>query len=414
MKVAFVSTLYAPNEKGGAERTVRILAETLVSRGHEAVVISLAPDGVARNDVINGVKTYYVPLANIFWKQSDESRGRVARMLWHGIDAWNPVMAARVRRILQQERPDLVQTGNLQGFSVSLWRMVRRLDIPLVQMLHDYYLGCPKSTMVAGDTNCATQCRMCRLYTRPRRRDSYLPAAVISLSRRMLTRLEATGLFDRVAHKYIIHGVNNSSPSIVPRSNKLPGEAIVVGYLGRMENAKGIEVLLDAVKQLPSDSISVLLGGTGDEAYMGDLQRAYAERNINFLGFVRPAELFERIDALVVPSVWEEPLGRVIYEGYAYGVPAFVSNVGGMPEIVEDGRTGFIFKRGDSAQLAQVLQREINAGWRGAQFSAACCEKARDFSTDRVFADYLRVWDTALRAQPRAAAAEHPRPVVQS
>src|SRR6478735_8389481 len=109
MKVAFVSTLYAPNEKGGAERTVRILAESLVARGHEAVVISLAPDGVARNDVINGVKTYYVPLANIFWKQSDESRGRVARMLWHGIDAWNPVMAARVRRILQQERPDLVQ-----------------------------------------------------------------------------------------------------------------------------------------------------------------------------------------------------------------------------------------------------------------------------------------------------------------
>ncbi|HEY5807684.1 MAG TPA: glycosyltransferase, partial [Povalibacter sp.] len=159
MKVAFVSTLYAPNEKGGAERTVRILAETLVARGHEAVAISLAPDGVARTGEVNGVKTYYVPLANLFWKQSEQSRGRLGRMAWHFIDAWNPLMARRVRRILREERPDLVQTGNLQGFSVSLWRVVRRLNIPLVQMLHDYYLGCPKCTMTNGGNNCAVQCR---------------------------------------------------------------------------------------------------------------------------------------------------------------------------------------------------------------------------------------------------------------
>src|SRR3954454_14301959 len=107
MKIAFVSTLYAPNERGGAERTVRILAESLVARGHEAVVISLAPDGVARTDSINGVKTYYVPLANIFWKQSEDARNALARMTWHLIDSWNPVMAGRVSKILKLERPDL-------------------------------------------------------------------------------------------------------------------------------------------------------------------------------------------------------------------------------------------------------------------------------------------------------------------
>ena len=71
-------------------------------------------------------------------------------MAWHFIDAWNPVMARRVRRILEREKPDVVQTGNLQGFSVSLWHTVRRMNIPLVQMLHDYYLGCPKCTMTRG------------------------------------------------------------------------------------------------------------------------------------------------------------------------------------------------------------------------------------------------------------------------
>ncbi|HEY6642228.1 glycosyltransferase family 4 protein [Povalibacter sp.] len=399
MKVLFVSTLYAPNEKGGAERTVRILAESLVAHGHEAVVISLAPDGVARQGEVNGVRTYYVPLANLFWKQSEAGRSRLERMSWHFIDAYNPVMARRVRRILQQERPDVVQTGNLQGFSVSLWRTVRRLDIPLVQMLHDYYLGCPKCTMVSGTRNCARQCGMCRVYATPRRMYSNLPAAVISLSRRMLTRLEDTGLFSEVRHKVIIHGANNACVVPTPRSNKPSGSPIVVGYLGRMENTKGIEVLLDAVKRLPPSKVTVLLGGTGDEAYVDGLRRAYPQSNVEFLGFVRPAEFLERIDLLVVPSVWEEPLGRVIYEAYAHGVPSIVANVGGMPEIVDEGRTGFIYPPADSSYLAGLLQQQLDAGWRGADFFSACVARSADFSVDRVFGDYLKVWETAIRTQ---------------
>lgn len=399
MKVAFVSTLYAPNEKGGAERTVRILAEGLVARGHEAVVISLAPDGVARQGEVNGVRTYYVPLANLFWKQSDESRSQLARMSWHFIDAYNPVMARRVKKILRAERPDLVQTSNLQGFSVSLWRAVRRMKIPLVQMLHDYYLGCPKCTMVAGDRNCTHQCRSCRVFCTPRRMYSNLPGAVISLSRRMLTRLEGTGLFGEVEHKYIIHGANNATVHPTPRANRAPGSPIVVGYLGRIENTKGIEVMLDAIKRLPTDKVTVLLGGKGEEGYADGLRRAYALPNVNFLGFVKPAEFLERIDVLVVPSVWEEPLGRVIYEAYGHGVPSIVAEVGGMPEIVDEGRTGFVYRPADSEHLASLLQREIEQGWRGADFAAACIERSADFSIERVFADYMKAWEAAIRAQ---------------
>jgi glycosyltransferase involved in cell wall biosynthesis len=400
MKVLFVSTLYAPNERGGAERTVRIVAEALVANGHQATVVSLSPDGVAREGEVNGVRTYYVPLANLFWKQSEESRSPLARMAWHAVDAWNPIMASRVRRILEREKPDVVQTGNLQGFSVSLWRTVRQMNIPLVQMLHDYYLGCPKCTMTQGLENCAKQCGSCHVFATPRRMSSNLPAAVISLSRRMLTRLEDTGLFAQVPDKFIIHGASNARINAKPRANRAPGSAIVVGYLGRMEkDTKGIEVLLDAAKKLPAHQVRVLLGGKGDETYMEELRAAYAGSNVQFLGFVKPAEFLERIDVLVVPSVWEEPLGRVIYEAYAQGVPAIVADVGGMPEIVEAGRTGFVFRSRDSEDLARHLRSQIDAGWRGADFSAACVRKSAEFSIDRVFADYMTVWETAIRTQ---------------
>lgn len=409
MKVAFVSTLYAPNERGGAERTVRILAESLVAAGHEAVVISLAPDGIARAGAINGVKVHYVPLANVFWKQSEEPRSRAARMLWHGIDAWNPVMAARVAKILRRERPDVVQTGNLQGFSVALWRAVRRQRIALVQMLHDYYLGCPKSTMTAGERNCATQCRSCRLFTIPRRAYSNLPAAVISLSRRMLTRLEDTGLFAEVRHKYIIHGINKVDAVTVPRENKVPGTPIVVGYLGRIENTKGIEVLLAAAGRLPASQLTVLLGGKGDDDYAASLRQRHAAANVHFLGFVKPADFFRRIDVLVVPSVWEEPLGRVIYEGYAHGVPSLVANVGGMPEIVDIGSTGYVFPAGDSTALAARLRSLIDGGWRGLDFFEACVARSRDFGVERVFGEYMKVWHSAIRAQQSDPGSSFPR-----
>jgi glycosyltransferase involved in cell wall biosynthesis len=404
MKVAFVSTLYAPNESGGAERTVRVLAEGLVARGHQAVVISLAPDGVAREAVLNDVHVYYVPLANLYWKQADQARSALARLLWQCMDAYNPIMGARVGRILQRERPDVLQTSNLQGFSVAAWRAAARLRIPLVQMLHDYYLACPNSCMFKNGVNCVRQCTACYVVGTARRRLSHLPAAVISLSRRVLQRLEGSGLFTHVAHKVVINGADNSQVIATPRHDKSAGSPLVVGYLGRMESTKGIEVLLDAVALLPQRQVSVLLGGKGSTDYLSELRRQYPAPNIQFLGFVKPAELFKRIDALVVPSVWEEPLGRVIYEGFAHGVPAIVSNVGGMPEIVDIGRTGFVFESGNADDLAQCLRSTIDAGWRGGAFFAACVERSRDFHVDRVLDKYLRVWETAAAAGVAGAA----------
>lgn len=400
LKIAFVSTLYAPNEKGGAERTVQVLAEALVARGHEAVVVSLAPDGVARQGEHNGVRVYYVPLANLYWKQSETGRSAIIRMVWHAIDAYNPVMGARVRAILRTERPDVVHTGNLQGFSVSVWRAAASLGIPLVQMLHDYYLACPRSTMFKAGENCARPCPGCRVFTLPRRAYSNLPAAVISLSRRLLERVEAGGLFERVAHKLVIHGADDHRPQVRPRTNKPPGSAIVAGYLGRMECTKGIETLLEAAQRLP-DRLTMLLGGKGHDDYVQALQQRCVSPNIHFLGFVQPAEFFSRIDVLVVPSVWEEPLGRVIYEGFAHGIPAVVANVGGMPEIVTPGRTGHVFEPGNAGEIADYLRQQIERGWPGARFFDDCAQRARDFSVDRVFDEYLSVWTAAVRPRPQ-------------
>lgn len=397
MKVAFVSTLYKPHEIGGAERAVRVLAEALVARGHEAVVICLARDGKAAERVIDGVKVYYVPLANLYWPHVPaEQRPAWRAAIWHLIDAYNPIMGRRVRRILAAERPDVVETNNLQGFSVSVWRAAQRLGIPVVQVLHDYYLGCPNSSMFKRGKNCAAQCGVCRVYATPRRMLSHIPQTVSSVSRRTLQRLEQVGMFGRVPRKVIVPSAFDVNGEPGPRADKAPGSHLTIGFLGRLEAVKGIELLLRAVGEMPADQVTLLIAGNGEPHFVDGLKQRHARGNIQFLGFTDPAAFFARIDALVVPSIWEDPLPRVIFEGFAFGVPPIVARIGGMPEIVEHGSTGYVFEPNDPAALAGLLQDIIRQGLPAGRMRDACYRKSRGFSVEDVLRSHLSNWQSAI------------------
>jgi len=409
MKVLFVSTCYAPNEIGGAEINVRLLAEALVAQGHEVVTVSLAPDGVARTAELNGVRCHYLPLANIYWPHAKGLRpGLLGKMIWYLIDAYNPVMGARLARVIAAERPDVANFHNLQGFSVAAWNAAWRLGVPIVQSVQDYYLGCCTSVMYARGRNCQIPCFSCRIYGLPRRVLSGRPRVITSLSRRMLARLEGAGLFRRQSDKRIIFGCNAPAEPPARRPRRAPGEPIRFGFLGRLEPVKGIETLLAA---MPREHATLLVGGGGDPAYVDGLRRAFPAGAKSFLGRVEPSGFLQSIDALVVPSLWEEPLGRVIHEAYALGVPVIASRLGGIPEIVEEGVTGWLFPAGDAAALGAILRRLADEGIPAAAFDA-CVASSRRFALDAICAQYLAAYERAIGMEKtdgvgnRAAAAQ--------
>jgi len=404
LKVGFINTLYAPNEIGGAELAVRIAAEALVEHGHEAVVISLAPNGHYSVGDLRGVKVYYVPLANIYWKQGSQKRPVWARALWHLIDAYNPVMSSRIRRILKAELPDVVETNNLQGFSVAVWQAAAGLKIPVVQVLHDYYLSCVNSTMYRRGRNCGRQCRSCHIYCGPRRWLSNIPAVVAGVSHRTLTRILAARMFARVQFKSVVPSAIVVAGRPPNRKNKHPGSPLIIGYLGRIDRIKGVEILLRAVANIATTEVTLLLGGRGANDYVEQLKQTFASPNIHFLGFVRPDEFFAKIDMLVVPSLWEEPLGRVIYEGYSHGVPSIVSRVGGMPEIVSEGLTGYIVNVNDHVSLTKLISAIVRQGLPAEQFVHACYRRSAEFTIESVFAKQLANWQRAVTAYQNSGA----------
>lgn len=397
LKILVVSSLYAPNELGGAEITARAIAERLAAEGNEVVAVSIAPDGEERSATLNGVRCHYVRLANLFWLHTPGLNPSTwQKLLWHLIDAYNPIMGRRLARLIERERPDVVHMHNLQGFSVAAWRAASRLGVPVVQTLHDYYLSCPNSVMFKNGRNCTAPCLECRVLGVPRQRLSGLPHTVTAVSHRLLERLEGRGLFGDVRHKLVISNCNLEEPDPPARADKAPGEPVRFGFFGRIEPVKGVETLLKAMSQLPPERAGLVIGGRAPPDYLAELRRA-APPTARFLGFVRPPEFFAQIDMLVVPSIWEEPQGRVAHEAFSYGVPVLASAIGGLPEMIEPGVNGELFPAGDAARLAEIMKSLVEAGFPAGRYFAGARASSRSYTLERILGQYREVLAAAVR-----------------
>ena len=145
-----------------------------------------------------------------------------------------------------------------------------------------------------------------------------------------------------------------------------PGGPLHLLMLGRINRIKGQEVLLDALALLPPAArarLSVRIVGSAFETRAPEIElerriaAAGLEPVVRLLPFVPdPAEHYRWADIVVVPSRLPESLGRVAIEAQAYGRPPIVSDIGGLGETVEDGRTGWVVPPGDAAALAARIE----------------------------------------------------------
>jgi glycosyltransferase involved in cell wall biosynthesis len=397
LKVLLVNTLYAPNVVGGTEGFVQTLAEGLENTGHRAVVVSTSPQKGVSTGTIAGVKVYYVGLKNLYWPFKDKKNRAVFKPLAHAIDTFNPWMAREVERILELERPDLVHTNGLSGFSVLAWQSVKRRRLPLVHTLHDHYLLCPRSTMFHRGKNCERRCVECVLYASPREHYSNRVDAVVGVSRFILERHLRYGYFGRVSTKRVIpNPYQAESPARKPYGvHSLP---IRFGYLGQLNTNKGIELLLDNISRLREGTWRLSVAGRGLNAYESYLHEGYVNPAIRFLGYTRPAAFFSGTDVLVIPSLLRESFGRVIIEAYAYGVPVIGSNRGGVPELIEEGRTGFLFNPDLPEELVERAERFIDRPSTIDEMRDACLRKAGGFLPRSVTETYLDLYAEVVEA----------------
>jgi GT2 family glycosyltransferase/glycosyltransferase involved in cell wall biosynthesis len=145
---------------------------------------------------------------------------------------------------------------------------------------------------------------------------------------------------------------------------RMPSDRLRIGFLGSLMISKAPHVLLEAFGRLPAGVATVNLFGAfadyhGDDSYRRQLDPLIAVDGVRVHAAVpheRIAEALASIDVLVVPSVWPENSPLVIQEAFLAGIPVVASRIGGIPEVVDEGRNGLLFRAGDVDDLTRALR----------------------------------------------------------
>lgn len=386
-RILLVSTLYPPNVVGGAEVVVRNLAEELTRQGHEVCVATLAPRGDAKGRVAAGVEIREFEMRFRYWPFAGKKATAPQRLLWHVADNFDPSFYLQLRALIRDFAPTVVNTHNINGFTPAVWMGARHAgSAPIIHTCHDYGLLCSRTTMFSHGHPCRTACVPCRVLTGGKRYLTRLVDGVVGVSEAVLASHLERRLFAHNCVARVIHNGRAPNEPAPSRARTTDGP-LRLGFMGRLSEEKGIGLLFKELAGF-GDTIVLQVAGRGDTDLVDHLAVSHGVRTTR-LGFVTPGVFYQNVDVLVVPSLWQEPLGVVVLEAYGQGVPVVVSNRGGLPELVRHGKNGFIFdpdRAGDLAATVRGLRddREL-LGKLGAH---ALASGAR-FTIERMVANYL-------------------------
>jgi glycosyltransferase involved in cell wall biosynthesis len=285
---------------------------------------------------------------------------------------WNRSAAAKMSALLatlDPERTVVHVHGWTKSLSSSVIARIVRAGYPLVVTLHDYFSACPSGCLyLHGErqictlkpmsvacitTNCDSRNYAFKLYRVLRQfiqqtagcipHDSASYISVSNFSRRVLApMLPANSRF---------YAVDN--PVDAPREERIAAEtngAFV--FVGRLSPEKGGTLLAEAARRA---NVPVIFVGDGPE------REAIARVNpdARFIGWVDHHEVMAQLRAarcVVMPSLWSETHGLVVLEAAALGIPAIVPSGTAAQDLIEPGRTGVVFGRGDVDDLTAQLR----------------------------------------------------------
>jgi len=175
-------------------------------------------------------------------------------------------------------------------------------------------------------------------------------------------------------------------------------------FVGRLERAKGVDVLLKAIQILEKNrSVALRVAIVGDGSQVGYLRRITQDLEIRsrveFLGIRQDiSQLMRNSKVFVLPSRWEG-LPMVILEAMANKVPIIATSVGGIPEIISDGVTGLLVKTDDPEELAEKVRMLLDDSSLRKRLSISAFEKVKsEYSIKEYCTNVLRLYDEVLRS----------------
>ncbi|WP_409492849.1 glycosyltransferase family 4 protein [Amycolatopsis sp. cmx-11-12] len=374
MKIGIVCP-YSFDVPGGVQGHVIDLAKALLARGHEVSVLAPADeDSDVPDFVVPAGKALGIPY-----------NGSVARL------QFGPVSYARVRRWIRDGEFDVLHLHEPAAPSLSLLAL-KVADGPIVATFH--------TATTRSRTLAAFQPVL-----RPLLEKITARIAVSALARRV--QVEHAG-GDAVE---VPNGVDVDFFSRALPLDGYPRAGGTVGFVGRYtESRKGMGVLLEALRiLLPEfEDLRMLVVGRGDADQLRRDAGPELASHIDLLGQVddeTKARALRSVDVYCAPNTGGESFGMILTEAMAAGTPVLASGLDSFRRVLDDGKAGMLTETGDAVALADGLRELLGDPARRASLAAAAGERVAMFDWSVVTTQVLRVYETAIAADPRRVGA---------
>jgi glycosyltransferase involved in cell wall biosynthesis len=388
--------------RGGSERYFFDLCSLLEKHGHEVGHFSMTHE----RNLPSRQAAYFVSAVDLNAPMTVGAKARAAARVLYSGEA-----KRKIADLMDAFRPDVVHFHNIsRQLSPSIIDSARRRRIPMVQTLHDLFLVCPAHSFFVDGEVCEVCGRGAFWHAVPKRcidgsrassllgsAEAYLQAwlglykkvdVMIAPSLFLKGKVEAL----RWPAARLVH-----LPYFIPTGPDHSGRNQgYVLFAGRISTEKGVATLLEAAELIKA--VEFVIAGEGPEL---NTFRHYARRhglsNVRFTGYVKGdalERLLEGALCVVVPSISYENLPLSILEAFAHGKPAVASDSGGIPELVKNGITGYVFDPGVPIALAEAIDRISSDERRRVEMGRRAREiVAREYSPESHYGRIIGIYE---------------------
>jgi len=415
LKICYVSN-YLPgyhSHTGGAEQAIFNTANLMKEKSVKVSFLTLPAERGQDSDIRAGS---VMPLENfIAW-----GKKYIEIAKWY-IFQFDPFCYFLAKKYFKQTKPDIVHFGNFQFITFGAVAAAKRLNIPVVMSIYDYWCFCPLTTLFDCDN------KTCRKFHGSR--------CVRCLPRRfraiqvffLIFRKKIFNFFLKKVDKFIVlsessrqilsdYGIRKEKVNVIrlslpndfkefnPKSGPT-GKSIL--FAGWLQKRKGLHVLLDAMstvwKKIPDAKLYIVCQKAKWEERYEDLinsklKEVPRDKYILLLGEMKRrgvGDLIRSADIVVIPEQWENMSPLFVIEAMSMSKPVVGSNIGGIPELIEDGKDGLLADYSNPADFAEKIATLLNNRQMREILGMAAGRKIKQMLNKEAISDqYMEVYKT--------------------
>lgn len=397
---------------GGGERYYFDLSELLFKKGHQIAYFSTLDN----KNIKTPYSRYFIKKLNFKKRSIGNSLEKFPKIFF------NFEARRNISKLLDDFKPDLVHFQNTYYYiSPSIIGPIKKRGIPIVQTVHDFQPISPNVVMYHDGNICEITRKHNYFKSIAHRcvKGSYIASlmAAVTIWFQNLGNYYQASIYKFISPSVFMYKKMNEygykKSKLINIRNFLnkdfhkykPSKRVgkYVLYFGRLCDAKGLFLIIKAASRVPE--IPIKLAGNFEDIYTEKKAKTLIKelnvKNVTFTGFKEGKKLITLIKNsafTIVPSMWYENQPYSVMESFALGKPVIASNLGGIPEMVVNGKNGFLFAPGNEKDFSLMIKKL----WLNTNLIKKTGENAKKyslktFSPELHYEKLINIYNSALK-----------------